>query len=126
MGNRKTEKSKTENRGTGKAVLTFTVAECSEFHTLGAYYEGIRTLDEAVRIYNKIPPQRLHGIPAIGINLHVEGTDTWEDSQADILTGGEIDVGFINHMPEFRDNPQAQAALKEIIARFPERELLMY
>ena len=54
-----------------EVVLTFTVAECGEYHSLGEYHEGIRTLEEAVVIYEKIPPERMNGIPSIGINLHV-------------------------------------------------------
>ena len=38
MGKRKADQK------TGKAVLTFTVAECGEYHSLGKYYEGIQTL----------------------------------------------------------------------------------
>ena len=51
-----------------EVVLTFTVAECGEYHNLGEYHEGIRTLEEAVAVYEKIPPERMNGIPAIGIN----------------------------------------------------------
>ena len=54
------------------AAITFTVAECSEFHSLGEYHEGIQTLEEAATIYREIPPERMHGIPAIGINLHID------------------------------------------------------
>lgn len=45
----------------GTATLTFTVAECGEFHSLGEYHEGIKTLDEAVSIYRNIPPGRIYG-----------------------------------------------------------------
>ena len=39
-----------------EVVLTFTVAECSEYHNLGEYHEGIKTLKDAVAIYDQIPP----------------------------------------------------------------------
>lgn len=57
----------------GTATLTFTVAECGEFHSLGEYHEGIKTLDEAVSIYRNIPPGRTDGVPSIGIKLHKGG-----------------------------------------------------
>ena len=107
-----------------KTIMTFTVAECGEYHSMGKYHEGIRTLEEAVKIYGQIPPERMNGIPSIGINLHVEGTDRLSDSQADILTGEGIDVGFINLMPEFCGNPQVQEAVKELIRLFPDKEVI--
>lgn len=102
------------------------MAECGEYHSLGKYYEGIQTLEEAVRLYRKIPPERRNGIPAIGINLHVEGTDKMEDVQADILSGDEIDTGFIGLIPEFCGNPEVQVAVKAIIRRFPNKEVIDY
>ena len=104
-----------------KTVMTFTVAECGEYHSLGEYHEGIKTLEEAVEIYRQIPPERMNGIPSIGINLHVEGSDRREDAQMDILTGEGIEVGFIGFMPEFRENPQVQDALMKLIREFPEK-----
>lgn len=106
------------------AVITFTVAECSEFHNLGEYHEGIQTLEEAAAIYREIPPERMHGIPAIGINLHIEGTEKWEDLQADILSGDEIDISVIHLLPEFGNHPQVRKAVEEIIEKFPEKKVV--
>lgn len=117
---------KTGDQKTGKAILTFTVAECGEYHSLGKYYEGIKTLEEAVNLYQQIPPERMNSIPSIGINLHVEGTDKMEDVQADLLSGDEIDIGFINLIPEFCGNPEVGAAIKMIIGRFPDKEVIEY
>ena len=117
---------KNADQKTGKEILTFTVAECGEYHSLGKYYENIQTLDEAVRLYQQIPPERMNGIPSIGINLHVGGTDKMEDVQADILSGDEIDIGFINLIPELCRNPEVQAAVKMIIEKFPDKEVIEY
>ncbi len=117
---------KKADQKTGKAVLTFTVAECGEYHSLGKYYEGIQTLEEAVNFYQRIPPERINGIPAIGINLHVMGTDKMEDMQVDILSGDEIDTGFISLIPELCGNPEVQEAVKAIIRRFPDKEVIDY
>ena len=118
--------SKTTKQNGKEVILTFTVAECGEFHSLGEYHEGIGTLDEAAAVYQKIPHERMNGIPSIGINLHVEGTEKREDMQADVLTGGMIDVGIISYSPEFSDNPQVQAAVKAIIEKFPDKEIIDY
>ena len=109
-----------------EVVLTFTVAECGEYYNLGEYHEDIRTLEEAISVYKKIPPERMNGIPSIGINLHVKGTNKVEDSQADILSGDEIDIGIISLMPEFCGNPQVQEAVKEFIRLFPDKEVIDY
>ena len=79
-------------------------------------------MEEAVVLYQKIPPERMNGIPALGINLHVVGADKMEDIQADILSGDEIDIGFISLIPELYGNPEVQAAVKSIIERFPDKE----
>ena len=103
--------------------ITFTVAECGEFHNMGEYHEGIETIEEAMKLYNAIDPSRMHGIPSIGVNMHIEGTEEWEDEQADIVSGKRIDVDFLNYTPELRDTPKVQDALKKLIAAFPEKEV---
>lgn len=103
--------------------VTFTVAECGEFHNMGEYHEGIETIEEAIQIYQAIDPSRMNGIPSLGVNMHIEGTEEWEDEQADILSGKCIDVDFLNYTPELRDTPKVQDALKKLIAAFPEKEV---
>lgn len=49
-----------------------------------------------------------------------------EDSQVDILSGNEIDIGFLNLMPEFCGNPQVQEAVREMIELFPDKEVIDY
>lgn len=103
--------------------ITFTVAECGEFHNMGEYHEGIETIEEAMKLYNAIDPSRMHGIPSIGVNMHIEGTEEWEDEQADIVSGKRIDVDFLNYTPELRDTPTVQDALKKLIAAYPDKEV---
>ena len=103
--------------------VTFTVAECGEFHNMGEYHEGIETIEEAIQIYQAIDPSRMNGIPSLGVNMHIEGTEEWEDEQVDILSGKCIDVDFLNYTPELRDTPKVQDALKKLIAAFPEKEV---
>ena len=103
--------------------VTFIVAECGEFHNLGEYHEGIETIEEAIRFYQAIDPSRMNGIPSIGVNMHIEGTEEWEDEQVDILTGKYIDVDYLNYIPEVRDNPKVQEVVAKLIAAFPDREV---
>ena len=104
--------------------ITFTVAECGEFHNMGEYHEGIETIEEAMKLYNAIDPSRMYGIPSIGVNMHIEGTEEWEDEQADIVSGKRIDVDFLNYTPELRDTPKVQDAIKKLIAAYPEKDVI--
>ena len=103
--------------------ITFTVAECGEFHTMGEFHEGIETIEEAMQLYNVIDPSRMHGIPSLGVNMHIDGTEEWEDEEADIVRGNCIDVDFLNYTPELRDTPTVQDALKKLIAAYPDKEV---
>ena len=103
--------------------ITFTVAECGEFHNMGEYHEGIETIEEAMKLYNAIDPSRMHGIPSIGVNMHIDGTEEWEDEEADIVRENCIDVDFLNYTPELRDTPIVQDALKKLIAAYPDKEV---
>lgn len=73
---------------TGKPVqtLTFYVAECMEFPSLGEYHDHL-TFQEAVRLYEAIPSERMNGIKGIGFVLHTEGTDEDLDTSMGALEG---------------------------------------
>ena len=88
--------------------VTLTVAECGEFHNLVEFYENIPTVEEAVAIWKQIPPERMNGIPAIGINIHTPGTEAFEDVGIDILTGKRIDLDILEYIPDIKGNPQAR------------------
>lgn len=42
--------------------ITLTVAECGEFHNMGEFYENIPTVEEAIALFEKIPPERISDI----------------------------------------------------------------
>lgn len=56
--------------------------------------------------------------------MHIEGTEEWEDEQADIVSGKRIDVDFLNYTPELRDTPKVQDAIKKLIAAYPEKDVI--
>ena len=103
--------------------VTLTVAECGEFHNLGEFYENIPTVEEAVAIWKQIPPERMHGIPAIGVNIHTPGTEAFEDVGIDILTGKRIDLDILEYIPDIKGNPQAMEVIAELAAKLPEMEI---
>ena len=103
-----------------QTVVTLTVAECGEFHNLGEYHENIAGVEEAIAIFNRIPPDRMNGIPSIGINIHTEGTESYEDTQMDIVSGGVADLEFLDYVPDIAGNPQAMEVIVELLAKLPE------
>ncbi len=103
--------------------VTLTVAECGEFHSMGEFYENIPTVEEAVAIWKQIPPERMNGIPAIGINIHTPGTEMFEDVGIDILSGKRIDLDILEFIPDIKGNPQAMEVIAGIVAKLPEMEI---
>lgn len=103
-------------------TLTFYVAECMEFPTLGEYYDNL-TFAEAVSKYESIPPERMNGIRGIGFVLHTEGNEDYMDATMELLNGMTIDVDGINEVPELRGNPLVQQAIRDVIAQFPDKEV---
>lgn len=69
-----------------KKVITFTVAECMEFHSMGEFHENIKSVAEAVAKFKAIPPERMHGVPAIGIRA-ADPKDPDEYTEMDVLIG---------------------------------------
>ena len=100
--------------------LTYYVAECMEFPNLGEYHDNL-SLEEAIRIYQEIPAERMNGIKGIGFELK-DGSDYEEPFP--ILTGQTIDLDTIQAIDYYRDNPLVQKAVKELAAAMPEMEVL--
>ena len=100
--------------------LTYYVAECMEFPNLGEYHDNL-SLEEAVRIYQEIPAERMNGIKGIGFELK-DGSDY--EGPFPILTGQTIDLDTIQAIDYYRDNPLVQKAVKELAAAMPEMEAL--
>ena len=100
--------------------LTYYVAECMEFSNLGEYHDNL-SLEEAVRIYQEIPAERMNGVKGIGFELK-DGSDY--EGPFPILTGQTIDLDTIQAIDYYRDNPLVQKAVKELAAAMPEMEVL--
>ena len=107
-----------------KKVVTYTVAECSEFHEMGEYHEKIKTISDAKKIYDSIDPKRMNGIRAIGINIHTPGTSKYEDVQWDFYVGNSIDLTMLEFLPEFKECKKAAEALRELVAAYPSAEVV--
>ena len=103
--------------------VTLTVAECGEFHNFGEFHENIATVNEAIAIWKQIPPERMNGIPAIGINIHTLGTETYDDVVTDILTGNRFELDVLDYIPEIKGNPQAMEVIAELMAKLPDMKI---
>ena len=101
-------------------TLTYYAAECMEFPNLGEYHDNL-SLEEAIRIYQEIPAERMNGIKGIGFELK-DGSDY--EGPFPILTGQTIDLDTIQAIDYYRDNPLVQKAVKELAAAMPEMEVL--
>ena len=103
--------------------VTLMVSECGEFHNLGEFYENIPTVEDAIAIWKQIPPERMHGIPAIGINVHRSGEETYMDVEVDLLSGNRIDLEILEHIPSITSEPKAMEVIAELVAKLPEMEI---
>ena len=106
-----------------QTVVTLTVAECGEFHNFGEYHEGMADVPGAIAIFNQIPPERMNGIPSIGINIHTEGTESYEDTQMDIVSGRVADLEILDYVPDITDNPKAVEVIAELNDKMPDIEV---
>ena len=104
--------------------VTFTVAECGEYHTMGNYYEGIETAGEAVEIWQRVQSKNLNTVPGLGIHVHIPGQEDYMDGQIDLVSGRTIDVSILEYTPSMRKEPHVMAKVAELIHRLPDCEII--
>jgi len=114
---------KSEEKESDAVEITYTVAECSEFHNYGEYYENIPTAEDAIKLWREIPPDRLNAIPAIGINVHRPGEEEYKDDAIDIVSGNRIGIDILKYIPAITDEPKAMEAVATLIAKLPDLEI---
>lgn len=95
-------------------TVRFTVAECSEFHNMGEFHENIATIKEAMEIFEKIPPERMSAIPAVGIRV-ADAENPEQVAEMDVIVGKHIDLQLLEYIPEIAENKAAQFAIAEMI-----------
>ena len=110
----------TQVQETQEPSICYYVAECMEFPTMGEYHDNL-SLEDAVRLYQAIPAQRMNGIKGIGFELK-DGSDY--EGTFPILTGDTIDLQTIQEIAYFRDNPQVQKAVQDLVKAMPEMQII--
>ena len=99
--------------------VSFTVAECGEFHNMGELHENVGSVKEALSLFEQIPGDRMHGIPTIGIRVtDVEHPEIF--TEIDIANAKFIDLGMLDYVPEIAENKAAQFAIAELIHAMPD------
>ena len=117
------KQAETAREAEQQMIITYTVAECGEFHSMGAYHEGIATIEEAKSLFDTMQKDHNNMIPAVGINIHKPGTQTMDDLQSDILYGNTIDLDNLRYIPEIWNDQQAISKVGQVIEVFPDAKI---
>lgn len=104
--------------------VTFTVAECGEFPTLGNCYEGIKTADEAVEIWQNVQKKNLNTVPGLGVHVHIPEQEDYMDGQIDLVLGRTIDVSILEYIPSMTKELRVMEKVAELIHRLPDYEII--
>lgn len=118
IGGLKVAETPTAEPAKARAV-SFTVAECSEFHNMGEFHENIATLKEAMEIFERIPPERMSAIPAVGIRV-ADKENPEQVAEMDVIVGNHIDLQLLDYIPEIAKNKAAQFAIAEMLHAMPD------
>ena len=94
-----------------EATISFYVAECMEFPVMGEYHNNL-TLEEAIKIYESIPAERLHGIKGIGFDLQ-DGDENYS-GEYELMSADRIRRDLINMIPHYKESPLVQKAIADM------------
>ena len=100
--------------------VTYTIAECGEFHSMGRYRDDIKDVQEAIALWKEFQDSPLNGIPSIGILVHTPGQTDLEDEQLDLLSGQKIDLDMMQYYPVICKEEAAIEKICEMIENLPE------
>ena len=94
-----------------EATISFYVAECMEFPVMGEYHNNL-TLEEAIKIYESIPAERLHGIKGIGFDLQ-DGDEDYS-GEYELMSADRIRRELIDMIPHYKESPLVQNAIADM------------
>ena len=100
--------------------VTYTVAECGEFHGMGRYRDDIKDVQEAIALWKEFQDSSLNGIPSIGILVHTPGQTDLEDEQLDLSSRQKIDLDMMQYYPVICKEEAAIEKICELIENLPE------
>ena len=94
-----------------EATITFYVAECMEFPVMGEYHNNL-TLEEAIKIYESIPAERMHGGKGIGFDL--QDGDKDYSGEYELMCWDRVDRELIDMIPHYKESPLVQKAINDM------------
>ena len=100
-----------EKSDQSEATITFYVAECMEFPDMGEYHNNL-TLEEAIKIYESIPAERLHGIKGIGFDLQ-DGDEDYS-GEYELMSADEVHRDLIDMILHYKESPLVQKAINDM------------
>lgn len=104
--------------------ITYTVAECGEFHSMGRYRDDIENVNEAITLWNEYKKGTLNGVPSIGILVHTPGQTELEDAQVDLVSGKTMDLDMIRYYPEINTEEAAIQKICELVENLHDVEVV--
>ena len=104
--------------------ITYTVAECGEFHSMGRYRDNIENVNEAIALWNEYKKGTLNGVPSIGILVHTPGQSERDDTQVDLVSGKTIDLDMIRYYPEINTEEAAIQKICELVENLHDVEVI--
>lgn len=104
--------------------ITFTVAECGEFHSMGRYRNDISNAEEAIAVWKEYQKGSLNGIPSIGIQIHKPGQPEMEDTQVDLVFGKTMDLDMLRYYPEINAEKTAIQKICELVENLQDVEIV--
>ena len=102
-------------------TISFYVAECMEFPSLGKVYQ-CRSLEQAVKRYRNLPEEM--ACMGNGIGFTIKDDDSIYSGEFDLVSANRLDVDIINSIPYYRDSPLVQKAIEDIKRLMPEVKII--
>ncbi len=104
--------------------ITYTVAECGEFHSMGRYRDDVENVNEAIALWNEYREGTLNGIPSIGILVHTSGQSEMDDTQVDLVSGKTMDLDMIRYYPAINIEEVAIQKICELVENLHDVEVI--
>lgn len=104
--------------------ITYTVAECGEFHSMGRYRDDIENVNEAIALWNEYREGTLNGVPSIGILVHTPGQSERDDTQVDLVSGKTMDLDMIRYYPAIHTEEAAIQKICELVENLYDVEVV--
>ena len=107
------EKSKMGENAADNVEITFYTAECMEFVRYGEYREGLGTLEEALKYYDEIPPDRLNAVKGIGIHVY-DPKENGFIQEFPLIMGKTMDIDLLRDIHGISRYPQILEIAKSL------------